>query len=71
MDNALVRGTIKLSYPTGGNLLKVRFIHSIRADARVGFTEANYPIHHLRVIIQLQNFFVVPNDQKVSIIVIH
>eukprot|EP00972_Heterocapsa_arctica_P031146 4584757-Heterocapsa_arctica.AAC.1 len=64
MDNALVRGSIKLSYLTGGNLLNMCFIHSMRADARVGFTEANNPIHYLRVIIQLQNFFVVPNDQK-------
>eukprot|EP00972_Heterocapsa_arctica_P005128 762112-Heterocapsa_arctica.AAC.1 len=57
MDSALVRGSIKLSYLTGVNLLKVRFIHSIRADALVGFAEANYPIHHLRVIIQLQKLF--------------
>eukprot|EP00972_Heterocapsa_arctica_P057017 8413324-Heterocapsa_arctica.AAC.1 len=71
MDSALVRGSIKLSYLTGGNLLKVSFIHSIRADALVGFTEANYPIHHFRVIIQLQSSFVVPNDQKVPVIIIH
>eukprot|EP00972_Heterocapsa_arctica_P046629 6881371-Heterocapsa_arctica.AAC.1 len=65
MDSALVRGSIKLSNLTGGNQLKVRFIHSITANALVGFTEANYPIHHLRIIIQLQSSFVVPNNQKV------
>eukprot|EP00972_Heterocapsa_arctica_P025504 3754049-Heterocapsa_arctica.AAC.1 len=44
--------------------------HSIRADALFGFSEANYPIHHLRAIIQLQKSFVVPNDQKVPVIII-
>eukprot|EP00972_Heterocapsa_arctica_P041899 6179821-Heterocapsa_arctica.AAC.1 len=64
MDSALVRGSIKLSYLTCGNLLKVRFINSIRAEALVGFTDANYPIHYLRVIVQLQSSFVVSNNQK-------
>eukprot|EP00972_Heterocapsa_arctica_P027925 4107301-Heterocapsa_arctica.AAC.1 len=71
MDSALVRGSIKLTYFTGRNLLKDRFSHSIRADALVSIAEANDPIHHLRVITQLQNSFVVPNDQKVPVIISH